>query len=159
MMKFPAAMLALAVFAAPAFAAPPDIAAVEGLWLTGKKDAGVELYRCENHPEELCGRLHWLGIKDPSPNEEKGQDIKNPDKKKRGQPLCGMQFVGGFEPDEDGSFSSGWLYNPRNGFKYSGRITPQGKDKLLLRGYIIISAIGEEEVWTREPRLPECRKK
>jgi uncharacterized protein (DUF2147 family) len=148
-------MLATPSLAEAPATTPPTIEQVEGLWLTGKKDAGVELYRCG---DELCGRLHWLGRKDPAPDTKDGQDHKNPDKSQRKRPLCGIQFIGGFEPGKDGSFGGGWLYNPRNGFKYSGKITPIDKDQLRLRGYIIFSGLGEEEVWTREPRLPECRK-
>ncbi len=36
----------------------------------------------------------------------------------------------------------GQVYDPRNGKTYSGTITMAGKDRLELRGYIMVSLIG-----------------
>ena len=43
----------------------------------------------------------------------------------------------------------GQVYNPREGKAYSGTITLVGKDRLALRGYVVVSWIGKTQTWTR----------
>ncbi len=127
----------------------PDGSAT-GFWLTQDKDGVVEIYPCEGY---LCGRFHWLkedSLQNPS------LDDKNPNPALRTRPLCGMQFLGGFEPQSQGSYTGGWIYSPRHGSKFSARISLKNPDLLELHGYMFIPFLGDSQLWTRAGTHPRC---
>ncbi|MBI1273349.1 MAG: DUF2147 domain-containing protein [Alphaproteobacteria bacterium] len=129
-------------------------AEITGMWLTEGGEGGVELYRCE---EKLCGRFVWLGPDDPDPASDEGRDNRNPDPTKRKRPLCGMQFMGGFEFSSYGTFDNGWIYSPRHGNNFSARIVPVDHDHIKLRGYFLMPMLGQDQIWTRKNDMPRCR--
>jgi uncharacterized protein (DUF2147 family) len=141
------------IIAAPAQAASTLDRAV-GYWLTEDQDGGVELYRCG---EELCGKFRWLGTSDPAPDSDAGRDTKNKDPQKRSRPLCDMQFMGGFKFDGKDSLVSGWIYSPRHGGDFSASITQLDDNRIQLRGYFLIPALGQNQIWTRKTDMPTCR--
>ena len=146
--------LALALSPAVLLAAPAPV----GYWLTAE---GTSIVQIEESGGKLRGRIVWL----KEPNSPKGAeqgpagqpkvDIHHPDAAKRGRKLLGMEIVWGFAPpDAKGVAEGGQVYDPRNGKTYSGTITMVGKDRLELRGYIMVSLIGRSSTWTRvEPGL------
>jgi uncharacterized protein (DUF2147 family) len=129
-----------------------DLQAISGFWLTDNKDGVVELYPCR---EKICGRFHWL--KDDSP-EAPSFDDKNPDPELRSKPLCGLQFMGGFEPRGNGYFSSGWIYSVHDGNTYSASLTLLGINTLELRGYFLIPLFGQSRIWQRTGPEPSCKR-
>lgn len=122
-----------------------------GIWLTEDKEGAVAIYRCG---KALCGKLYWLK---PSDAPDAALDDKNPDPALRGRPLCGMEFMGGFTPQSDGSLSSGWIYSPRHGATFSAALKPgDDADTIELRGYFIVPMLGESQVWQRTTNLQPC---
>jgi uncharacterized protein (DUF2147 family) len=143
-----------AFLAPPAYAADAadPFAAVKGVWLTEEKDGAVELYNCG---DELCGKFYWLKA-EPGVASSPDLDDKNPDPKLRNRPLCGMQFMGGFKPDEDGAFTGGWIYSPRHGARFSSKILTHSKDELELRGYMVLPVLGASQTWTKAENITPC---
>ena len=124
---------------------------VIGLWYTQDRDGVIELYSCEN---QICGRFHW--IKNSSDNQP-SLDNKNPDKEKRNRPLCGLQFMGGFSPKENGKYEDGWIYSPRHGGVFSANMTLLDHDTLDLHGYMFLPILGESQTWHRAYHAPACK--
>ncbi len=133
-------------------ASPPSaVERVLGIWLTEDKEGAVAIYRCG---KALCGKLHWF---QPDDAPDAALDDKNPDPKLRGRPLCGMEFMGGFTPQSDGSLSSGWIYSPRHGSTFSAALAPGADaDTIELRGYFILPLLGESQTWTRAEAVEAC---
>lgn len=125
-----------------AMAAPDD---AFGVWRTADQQAAIELYPCGPN---LCGRLVWYVEKRTGP--DAGLDSRNPDETQRGRRLCGLLMLGNFRREGDG-WTGGRVYDPESGNTYSGTITPDGRDRLNLRGYIGIPLLGRTERWTRAP--------
>lgn len=137
----------------PAHAIEADpFTAVKGIWMTEDKDGAVELYSCGN---ELCGKFHWLKP-EPGAVSSDSRDDNNPDPKLRNRPLCGMQFMGGFKPDETGEFTGGWIYSPQHGAKFSSEIRTSGKEAIELRGYVLLPILGESQIWTKTDKVTPC---
>jgi uncharacterized protein (DUF2147 family) len=128
-----------------------NIKTISGTWLTDDKDGVVELYPCQ---QKICGRFHWL--KEDSP-ENPSLDDKNRDPDKRNVPLCGLQFMGGFEPQGGGRFTDGWIYSPHDGNTYSANLTLRDQNTLELHGYVLIPLFGQSRFWTRTGTEPTCQ--
>ena len=142
--------LGIALFTAFLPLAAPSVAAAApddafGVWRTGDQQAAIELYPCGAY---LCGRLVWYVETRSGP--ESGLDSRNPDAAQRSRPLCGLTMIAGFRRKEDG-WTGGWVYDPKSGNTYSGTITPEGPDRVALRGYVGIPLLGRTEQWTRAP--------
>lgn len=146
--------LVLALPSAALLAAPAPV----GYWLTAE---GTSVVQIEESGGKLRGRIVWLKEPKAPPGGEQGPagqpklDAQNPDTAKRGRQLLGLEIVRGFAPpDGKGVCEGGQVYDPRNGKTYSGTITMVGKDRLELRGYIMVSLIGRTSTWTRvEPGI------
>jgi uncharacterized protein (DUF2147 family) len=126
-----------------------DLAA--GFWMVKDNEAVVELYTCG---DRLCGKFHWL--RDDSP-QNPSRDGQNPDSDKRKRRLCGLQFMGGFEPKGKGNFENGWIYSPRHGSMFSANISVLDENRLELRGYALIPFLGQSQIWERTSPEPACK--
>jgi uncharacterized protein (DUF2147 family) len=146
-----AASLAVFIFMAPAHAFP-TIDPVVGLWYTENKEGGVQFFNCGN---EICGRLYYLR---DSLDEDGGlsRDIHNPDLSLRDRPLCHLQFIKGFKPDQMGHYADGIIYSPRHGANFNAEMTLLDGNTLKVRGYLLIPLFGESQIWTRARTMPEC---
>jgi len=125
--------------------------AISGRWYTEGHEGGIELYPCG---DEICGRFYWL--KDKMENGDISRDKNNPDPNLHRRPLCHMQFMGGFTPDQQSHYTDGWIYNPRDGGTYSAEMTLIDRDTLDLRGYLFFPFLGESQTWTRATSMPTC---
>jgi len=150
-MLLPFLFFLAAFLPAPARAVAEEAATVAGYWMTGDKDGVIEIYPCDGG--KMCGRFHWL--KDDS-EANPSLDDKNRDPSLRRRPLCGLQFMGGFENEGNGKFGGGWIYSVRDGNTYSAGISLRDKDTLELRGYFLIPLLGQSRVWTRTGPEPAC---
>jgi uncharacterized protein (DUF2147 family) len=121
-----------------------------GLWRTEDGEGVVQLYECGNN---LCGRLYSFK---PSTKPEGDRDSHNPDPALRGRPLCGLEFMGGFKAQTDGSYDHGWIYSPRHGANFSASLKLIAPDQLALRGYLLIPALGETQNWSRVTEAQAC---
>ena len=126
---------------------------VAGYWLTDEREGVVELYHCGKSRDQICGRFHWLRKDRP---EHIVRDTENPDPSRHNQPLCGMQFMGGFKPADIGHFEDGWIYNPEDGAKYNAHLTLVDHNTLDLHGYLLLPVLGESRTWKRTSAKNGC---
>jgi uncharacterized protein (DUF2147 family) len=151
--KFPGVVptMALAIVLAPATAQARD---VTGIWLTDDGRGAVEIERCG---DKRCGRLVWL----KEPLDDDGhpfRDENNPDPAARQQPICGLQIIKDVVPQSDGSFDGGSVYDPEEGKVYSVMLKADSNDRLEVRGYLGMKALGETMTWMRAPtQLKRCQ--
>lgn len=66
----------------------------------------------------------------------------------KGQKVQGLQFLRELSDDGHGVWSGGTILDPKTGKIYRAKITVAG-NKLYVRGYIGISAIGRTQTWIR----------
>gem|GEM_PF-299630 len=62
--------------------------------------------------------------------------------------LIGLRIVKGFWKEND-KWVGGRLYDARNGKDYKGALWLEGRDKLKMRGYLGIPALGQTVTWRR----------
>ncbi len=117
---------------------------IEGLWYNEEKSGKIQVYKAKDN--KFYGKITWL--KEPLTNGKPKTDQKNPDAKKRSQPIIGLVVLKGFEKDGDDVYEDGTIYDPNNGKTYSCKITHKG-NKLDVRGYIGISLVGRTTTWTK----------
>ncbi|WP_114394640.1 DUF2147 domain-containing protein [Oleisolibacter albus] len=141
---------------ATAIAASPGATMPSGIWIMQNGKAAVELMPCAGAGRSLCGRLVW-GRADQWPQGQR-RDINNMDPALRGRDLCHAPIIWGLEPEGDGEWGGGRVYDPHSGRVYRARLTAQGPDRLTVRGYIAIPWIGKSQTWTPAPAgLELCR--
>lgn len=117
--------------------------AITGVWLSENRRLKVEVY---NYNDKYYGRILWQYESiDPETGNQK-LDKKNPDPSKRDKPIIGLLVLKDFVFKE-GFWQHGYVYNAQNGKMYASEIWLEGKDKLVLRGYL--GFIYHTEIWTR----------
>jgi uncharacterized protein (DUF2147 family) len=84
------------------------------------------------------------------------RDIHNPDPKLRGRSTVGIMIIWGLVYD-DGEYSSGYVYNPRDGKTYRLKAELIQSDTLRIRGYLAIPLLGKSQVWKRVRGQPQRR--
>ncbi len=121
---------------------------ITGIWYTPEKDCKVEMFYKDG---KLFGKFVWF----EEPNDEKGNpitDTNNPDTSLRRQPLLNKVFLWDLVPaKKEDKWKNGKVYNPRDGRSYKAEISLPCNDTLIVRGYIGISLLGKNSVWTRVP--------
>lgn len=132
--------------------APPPPSPV-GIWFDDTAQGAIEIARCG---EMLCGRIVWL----KEPTSESGEpltDELNPDPRRRQRPICGLQIIGGLEPQPNGAWDKGWIYDPKEGKSYDVEIMLRDPDRLQVKGYLGLKFLSETFIWQRAPaELPRC---
>jgi uncharacterized protein (DUF2147 family) len=129
--------------ASPGYAADPG---PNGLWLTEKGDARVQVSRCGAN---LCGKVVWL--KEPiDPATGKPQvDDNNRDPALKNRPILGLQLFIGMRPVGPSSWS-GQIYNADDGQTYDSTVAQSDADHLRVRG--CIGPLCGGETWTKASR-------
>ncbi len=117
---------------------PDDII---GLWFNEEKTGKIQITKKE---DQYVGTLNWVKI-EPGDN---GLDDENPNPKLRTKPLVGLNILKNFT-FEDGEYSDGTIYDPKNGKTYSCIMKLESMDRLYVRGYMGFSIIGRTTYWTR----------
>jgi uncharacterized protein (DUF2147 family) len=116
---------------------------IEHFWYNEEKTAKVQIYKAKDG--KFYGKIAWL--KEPNRDGKPKMDDKNPDVKKRAQPILGLLLLKGFSKDGDNKYEDGTVYDPKNGKTYSCKITRED-NKLEVRGYVGLSIIGRTTTWT-----------
>lgn len=119
---------------------PDDII---GTWMTSGDKAKIQIYK---QGTKYYGKIVWA--KGVSPDGPPKLDTKNPDPKKRTNPILGLVILKDFVFD-DGEWNDGEVYDASSGKTYSCKINLPNKNTLRVRGYIGISLIGRTDVWKR----------
>lgn len=98
-----------------------------------------------------CGPRLCLDLLELPPAPSPSSDLRNPNRKLRGRPLCGLRIGEDFIERDLQHAEGGHLYDPRSGRTYQASMTADG-DRLRLRGYLGLKLFGRTETWTRVPR-------
>jgi uncharacterized protein (DUF2147 family) len=109
--------------------------------LNGKEKGIVEIYEYKG---KVYGRV--LEIFEADKKHLKCEKCVGDDHNK---PILGMNIIRGLKKNGD-TYDGGKIIDPKNGKSYHCKITLEGKDKLVVRGYIGISLFGRSQTWIRQ---------
>jgi len=117
---------------------------ITGVWktiddVTGEAKSHIEIYE---DGDKYYGKVKELLLKPAD------TVCDNCPREKKGRPLVGMILLRGLEAYKD-YYSYGRILDPENGKEYKCSAWMDGEDKLVLRGYIGISALGRSQNWYR----------
>lgn len=129
---------------------PPAASGPTGLWIDHTGRGAVEILPCA---EALCGRIVWL----QEPNDKAGQplrDVKNEDRSRRVQTICGLQIIGDLQRQSDGSWDNGWIYDPEQGERFDVELRLRTADVLQIKGYKGFKFLSETYQWKRAAAPP-----
>ena len=122
----------------------------EGRWQTiddetGKPKSIVEIQTAANGT--LSGKVAEVLRSDQGPNPL----CTKCDGERKNQPITGMTILWDLEPDGEGVWSGGSILDPAKGKTYRAKAKLlDGGDKLEVRGYIGIEALGRSQTWIRQ---------
>ena len=107
---------------------------------TGKEKGIVEIY-------EKAGKVYGrvIEILEKEKKYFKCEMCEGEDKNK---PILGLVIINGLKKKGD-FYEGGKVTDPKNGKSYHCKMTLEGKDKLIVRGYIGISLFGRSQTWFR----------
>jgi uncharacterized protein (DUF2147 family) len=107
---------------------------------TGKEKGIVEIF-------EKSGKVYGkiIEILDKEHRNHKCEKCEGEDKNKS---ILGLIIIKGLTRNGD-YYDGGKVLDPKNGKKYHCKITLEGKDKLVVRGYIGIPLFGRSQTWIR----------
>jgi uncharacterized protein (DUF2147 family) len=97
---------------------------------------------------DRCGQQICAWILYVSPSAPSSKDINNPDKSRRGRPLCGMMIGSGFTLNGTDRATGGLLYDPKTGRTYHSRLAA-AVDSMEVHGYYGIALLSGSETWAR----------
>ncbi len=150
------AVFLVAVAWIPASADDGD--AVLGVWATDPDNedgqAHIEIYREGN---TYAGKIIWLEEPLYPADDEEGMagkekvDRENPDEGLRDRPIQGLELMSGFVYSGGGKWKKGTIYAPDEGKTYKCKLALNDDGTLKVRGYIGISMLGRNELWTPVP--------
>lgn len=73
------------------------------------------------------------------------------DGERKDQPITGMTILWGLKPDGERVWTGGTILDPAKGKTYRAKVTLlEGGDKLEMRGYVGIEALGRTQTWVRQ---------
>ncbi len=113
--------------------------AIFGEWVNEKGDAKFKIYR---KGDSFYGDITW-GTGGPT------KDVNNPDPAKKERDLVGLTILNDFKYEGKNLWSSGTIYDPKDGKTYSCKMTLKKPNQLEVRGYLGVSLFGRSEIWTR----------
>ncbi len=133
-------ILVVGLFSACIFAQPANDGIIGKWWVEGKT-AQFDFYRIEN---EYRAVLIPLARPDMV-------DTNNPVDSLKNRKLSGAALIYGLIYDEKRKrWDGGKVYNPENGKTYSCHcMLTAASSKLLFRGYLGVSVLGQTQTWTR----------
>ncbi len=146
-----ALLLCLAASVAGRAAEDPR-ALILGNWMTSDKSGIIQIAALPDGSYE--GRI-------VGGNQPERRDTKNPDAALRDRELLDLVVLSGLHYDGNGKWSGGTIYDPNSGRSYHCSAELRSVQELKLHGYVGISLLGRNELWTRylgtEMRLPPPR--
>ena len=112
---------------------------IEGVW---KVSDGKATIRVTIEEGKLVGRITAVS------NPAWVTDTENKDPKMRTRKIIGLPMVWGFYKKGD-KWEGGSVYDSANGKTYKGKIWMEGKDKMVMRGFVGVSLLGRSAHWNR----------
>jgi uncharacterized protein (DUF2147 family) len=107
---------------------------------TGMENGIVEIYEKAG---KVYGRI--IEILEKEKKHFKCEMCEGEDKNK---PVLGLVIIKGLKKKGD-FYEGGKVTDPKNGKSYHCKMSLEGKDKLIVRGYIGISLFGRSQTWFR----------
>jgi uncharacterized protein (DUF2147 family) len=107
---------------------------------TGNKKAIVEIFEEQG---KYFGKI--IEILEPEKRKQKCTKCEGADKDK---PVLGLTIIKGMVKNGK-IYEDGEITDPKNGKTYRCKMSPEGKDKLIVRGYLGISLLGRSQTWIR----------
>jgi uncharacterized protein (DUF2147 family) len=132
-----AATLALGLSAACAVPAVAAVADPAGEWRTADGTATVRISKCGGN---YCGFVATATTP--------GKDERNPDPKKRGRSVIGMQILYSMKPTGPDLWD-GTIYNAEDGLTYGAKMTVQSGQTLQIQGCVPNGGACGNETWSR----------
>jgi uncharacterized protein (DUF2147 family) len=116
-----------------------------GVWFSEDRDAKLQIYQ---QGETFEAKIIWL--KEPNRDGQPKVDANNPDPAVRSRPMLGLVILHDLRKSEAPKlYTSGRIYDPKNGKTYDCRVTFQG-DTLTLRGFVLgLPMLGRSSTWTK----------
>jgi uncharacterized protein (DUF2147 family) len=112
---------------------------------TGRTKSIVEIQQSADGV--LSGKVVEILQSDKGPNPTCDQC----DGERKGQPIEGMTILWDLKPEGTHVWNGGTVLDPSKGKTYRAKITLiEGGEKLQLRGYVGIEALGRTQTWQRE---------
>ena len=113
-----------------------------------KSESRIQIYKTSDGKYE--GKIIWL--KQPNlPDGTPKYDIKNPNPELRKVKADRIVLLKDFTYDSNNNeWSGGKIYDPEEGKTYKCKLNFESSDKLKVRGYIGIPALGKTMYWTKE---------
>jgi len=108
---------------------------------TGNKKAVVEIFEEQG---KLFGKI--IEILEADKKRQRCTKCEGADKDK---PILGLTIIKGLIKNGS-SYEGGEITDPKNGKIYRCKISLEGKDKLIVRGYLGISLFGRSQTWVRQ---------
>lgn len=109
-----------------------------GIWITPEQER-IQIFK---------SGARYYGKPVVQPGMAPRLDVNNSDPTKRNRSLADVMILENFIY-EDGEWSKGKIYDPKNGKTYRCVIRLQGDREIIIRGYVGISLFGRSETWTR----------
>ncbi|MGL2964701.1 DUF2147 domain-containing protein [Flavobacterium sp. RSB2_4_14] len=107
---------------------------------TGKEKSIVEIFEKQG---KVYGKI--IEIFESEHRHRKCEKCEGEDKNK---PILGLIIIKGLKKS-GAIYEGGKITDPKNGSSYNCKISMEGKDKLIVRGYIGISLFGRSQNWIR----------
>jgi uncharacterized protein (DUF2147 family) len=116
-----------------------------GKWKTVDDETGIENGIVEIYEKagKVYGRI--IEILEKEKKHFKCEMCEGEDKNK---PVLGLVIIKGLKKKGD-FYEGGKVTDPKNGKSYHCKMNLDGKDKLIVRGYIGISLFGRSQTWFR----------
>jgi uncharacterized protein (DUF2147 family) len=111
-----------------------------GHWLTQKQDGIIQISRTSEglYQGQIVGGDDLQRV-----------DTHNPDPTLRARRLLGLVILQDMQYDGAGHWSAGTIYDPDSGHTYRCRLEVRGADRLHVRGFLGVAALGRSQTWTR----------
>lgn len=112
---------------------------------TGKAKSIIDIHKDANG--QLAGTVAEILQSDKGPD----PICDKCDGERKGKPIKGMTILWDLKPESADVWSGGTVLDPSKGKTYRAKITlTDGGQKLQMRGYIGIEAMGRTQTWVRE---------
>lgn len=108
---------------------------------TGKEKGIVEIYESK---DKVYGKIIEIFEQD-----KKHFKCEKCEGDYHNKPILGLNIIKGLKKNED-VYEGGKIVDPKNGKSYHCKITLDGKDKLIVRGYIGIPLFGRSQIWIKQ---------
>ena len=108
---------------------------------TGKEKSIVDIFEKQG---KVYGKI--IEILEAENRHRKCEKCEGEDKNKQ---ILGLIIIKGLKKRRD-VYDGGKITDPKNGKSYNCKISMEGKDKIIVRGYIGISLFGRSQTWIRQ---------